>query len=346
MYRIAFIDGDGIGPEISRATRLVLDALNSMLGIGMRLVDVEAGDAALARHGRALPEESLDAIRGSDACIKAPIGESAADVIVYLRRLLDLYANIRPVKAYPGMRALSDGIDLIIVRENTEDVYSGLEYDIGSDASIAIKVTTRRACMRIAEHAFRIARKRRNGRRSVVAVHKANLLRRTDGLFARCCRDVASRYPDVRFSEMYVDACAMHLIRRPEEFDVIVTMNMYGDILSDEAAQIAGSLGAAPSANIGEGYAIFEPAHGSAPDIAGKGIANPLSLILSAGMMYEWLAGRYGDERCARASALIEACVRSILSKGIMTPDMGGRSGTMDVAHAIVEELGHTGGVG
>ncbi|MEO9364564.1 MULTISPECIES: isocitrate/isopropylmalate dehydrogenase family protein [Candidatus Nitrosocaldus] len=338
MYRIAFIEGDGIGPEISRATRVVLDALNARLGIKMRIIDVEAGDSALARYGRALPEHSLDTIRGSDACIKAPIGESAADVIVYLRRVLDLYANVRPAKAYPGMRGLRDGIDLIIVRENTEDIYSGLEYDIGSDASIAIKVTTKRACMRIAEYAFKLA-EARDGKRSVVAVHKANLLRRTDGLFARCCREVASRHQSIRFSEMYVDACAMNLIRNPEAFDVIVTMNMYGDILSDEAAQVAGSLGMAPSANIGDTYAIFEPAHGSAPDIAGKGIANPLSLILSAGMMYEWLASKHNDARCAEASKLVEVSIRSVLSKGIATPDLGGRSSTEEVADAIVEEI-------
>ncbi|GBC73654.1 Homoisocitrate dehydrogenase [archaeon HR04] len=338
MYRIAFIQGDGIGPEISRATRVVIDALNARLGIKMRMIDVEAGDSALARYGRALPEHSLDTIRGSDACIKAPIGESAADVIVYLRRALDLYANVRPAKTYPGMRGLRDGIDLIIVRENTEDIYSGLEYDIGSDASIAIKVTSKRACMRIAEYAFKLA-EARDGKRSVVAVHKANLLRRTDGLFARCCREVASKYPSIRFSEMYVDACAMNLIRNPEAFDVIVTMNMYGDILSDEAAQVAGSLGMAPSANIGDTYAIFEPAHGSAPDIAGKGIANPLSLILSAGMMYEWLASKHNDVRCARASKLVEVSICNVLSKGIATPDLGGKSSTEEVADAIAEEI-------
>ncbi len=338
MYKVAFIEGDGIGPEISRATRLVLNAVNTRLGISMVFMDVEAGDSALSRYGRALPEESLEIIRDSDACIKAPIGESAADVIVYLRRLLDLYANIRPAKTYPGVRGLKDGIDLVIVRENTEDIYSGLEYDIGDDAKIAIKVTTRRACMRIAEYAFRLA-DARNGKRSVVAVHKANLLRKTDGLFASCCREVASRYPSIRFAQLYVDACAMNLIRNPEEFDVIVTMNMYGDILSDEAAQVVGSLGIAPSANVGDEYAIFEPAHGSAPDIAGRGIANPLSLILSSGMMYEWLARRYSDGRCIEASRLIEASVSNVLSKGIMTRDLGGRSSTEDVAYAIVEEI-------
>lgn len=338
MYRIAFIQGDGIGPEISRATRVVLDALNTRLGIKMRTIDVEAGDSALARYGRALPEHSLDTIRGSDACIKAPIGESAADVIVYLRRVLDLYANVRPAKTYPGTRGLRDSIDLIIVRENTEDIYSGLEYDIGSDVSIAIKVTSKRACMRIAEYAFKLA-EARDGKRSVVAVHKANLLRRTDGLFARCCREIASKHSSIRFSEMYVDACAMNLIRNPEAFDVIVTMNMYGDILSDEAAQVAGSLGMAPSANIGDTYAIFEPAHGSAPDIAGKGIANPLSLILSAGLMYEWLASKHNDVRCAKASKLVEVSICNVLSKGIVTPDLGGKSSTEEVADAIVEEI-------
>lgn len=338
MYRIAFIEGDGIGPEISLATKKVLYALQDRMNLNLNILDVEAGDLALRKYGKALPEHSLSIIKGSDVCLKAPIGESAADVIVYLRRNLDLYANVRPAKVYPNISSLHSNIDLVIVRENTEDLYSGLEYELDANASIAVKVVTRKASLRIAEYAFRLAESR-DGKRHVTAVHKANLLRRTDGLFASCCREVAKCYPNIGFAEMYVDACAMSLIRSPWQFDVIVTGNMYGDILSDEAAQVTGSIGLAPSANIGDNYAIFEPVHGSAPDIAGKGIVNPLSFILSAGMMLNWLGIKHNDKRCLEASSMLESCVCSVLAKGIKTIDIGGSSSTQEVADAIVEEI-------
>ena len=337
MYRIAFIEGDGIGPEIARATKKVIDVISNRLNLSIQLIDVEAGDRYLKSYGRALPEHSLDIIKGVDACIKAPIGDTAADVIVYLRRTLDLYANIRPVRSVPNVNALRDDIDLIIVRENTEDLYAGLEFEF-DDACIAVKVTTRRASLRIAEYAFRLAESR-GRKRHVTAVHKANLLRKTDGLFASCCNEVAKRYANIRFTNMYVDACAMNLVRRPHEFDVIVTTNMYGDILSDEAAEVAGSIGLAASANIGDRYAIFEPAHGSAPDIAGKGIANPLSLILSASLMFDWLGVKYNDKSCIEASKMIERGVYYTLNKGMKTIDIGGSSKTDDVADAIVEYI-------
>jgi 3-isopropylmalate dehydrogenase len=269
--------------------------------------------------------------------MKAPIGESAADVIVYLRRVFDLYANIRPAKTYPNIKALKDNIDMVIVRENTEDVYAGLEYEF-EDASIAIRLTTKKASTRIAEYAFKIARFR-NIKKKVVAVHKANLLRKTDGLFSNACKEVASRHRDINFSEMYVDACAMNLIRNPEDFDVIVTTNLFGDILSDEAAQVVGSLGIAPAANIGDTFAIFEPVHGSAPDIAGRGIANPLSMILSARMMLDWLAMKNNDSRCVGVSHKVEEAVMKILEKGVKTPDIGGTNKTDQVTDAVIGEL-------
>ncbi len=338
MYRIAFIEGDGIGPEVSLATKKVLYALQDRMNLNLNILDVEAGDSALRKYGEALPEHSISIIKGTDACLKAPIGESAADVIVYLRRSLDLYANVRPAKVYPNINSLHSNIDLVIVRENTEDLYTGLEYELDATASIAVKVVTRKASLRIAEYAFKLA-EFRDGKKHVTAVHKANLLRKTDGLFASCCREVAKRYYNIGFSEMYVDACAMNLIRNPSQFDVIVTGNMYGDILSDEAAQVTGSIGLAPSANIGDNYAIFEPVHGSAPDIAGKGIVNPLSFILSAGMMLNWLGMKYNDKRCLDASSIIESCIYNVLIKGIKTVDIGGSSSTQEVADAIVEEI-------
>ena len=337
MYKIALINGDGIGPEQMSSAKEVLYALQDVYPLRLEFYELDAGDEAVKRYGKALPEHSLRMINDTHACLKAPLGASAADVIVFLRRNLDLYANVRPARSYPSIRSLKPNIDLVIVRENTEDLYSGLEYAI-NDSSIAIKVISRKASLRIADYAFRLARFRSKKKR-VHAVHKANLLRITDGLFARCCREVADSYKDVEFKEMLVDACAMNLIRSPEEFDVIVTMNMFGDILSDEAAQVVGSLGIAPSANIGDNYAIFEPVHGSAPDIAGKGIANPLSLILSSKLMLEWLADRYNDNTCKDAANTIEHAVEQVLLKGIKTPDIDGNNTTAEVTKALIKAI-------
>ncbi len=337
MYRLALIPGDGIGPEQSRATLSVLERVQDRYGLSFEVTEVEAGDSSVRKTGKALPEESFQTIRKSDVCLKAPVGQSAADVIVFLRQKLDLYANVRPAKVYPGIPALKENTDLVIVRENTEDVYAGLEYEM-QDASFAVRLITRKASMRIADYAFRIARFR-NMKRSVVAVHKANLLRKTDGLFVAACREVAAKYPEIKFSEMLVDACSMNLIRNPEEFDVLVTTNLFGDILSDEAAQVVGSLGIAPSGNIGENFAIFEPVHGSAPDIAGKGIANPLSLVLSARMMLDWLSIKNSDKKCRDAAVGIEDAVVNVLKKSIRTPDIGGSNKTDEVTRAILSEL-------
>ena len=337
MYRLAIISGDGIGPEISKAARSVLQLIHDKYDVKFEITDVEAGDSVIKKDGMALPDHSFQAIRNSDVCMKAPIGESAADVVVYLRRTFDLYANIRPVKSYPNIQSLKDNIDMVIVRENTEDVYAGLEYEF-QNACIAIRLTTKKASIRIAEYAFNLA-KFRNKMKSVTSVHKANLLRKTDGLFSSSCREVSEKYADIKFNEMYVDACAMNLIRNPESFDVIVTTNLFGDILSDEAAQVVGSLGIAPAANIGDSFAMFEPVHGSAPDIAGKGIANPFSMILSARMMLDWLALNNNDSKCIVAAQKIETAVIKVLVKGIKTQDIGGNYRTDDVTNAILDEL-------
>lgn len=239
--------------------------------------------------------------------MKAPVGESAADVIVVLRRILNLYANIRPAKSYPNMPALKDNIDLVVVRENTEDLYTGMEFEVGNTA-IALRTISEDASKRIAKYAFLTATQR-NLKMKVTCVHKSNVMRKTDGLFARSCSEVAKQFPKVSFEQMYVDACAMNLIRQPESFDVIVTTNLFGDILSDEAAQVVGGLGMAPAANIGDDFALFEPVHGAAFDIAGKQAANPSSFILSAKMMFDWLGMKNNDKNCFEVAKKLESSV-------------------------------------
>lgn len=337
MYNISLITGDGIGPEISESVTDVLHAVHDRLGVKFSIQELAAGDGALESTGAALPGETVKAIQDSDACLKAPVGESAADVIVVLRRTLDLYANVRPAKSYPHMRAIHDGIDMVIVRENTEDLYAGKEF-VSDGHAVALRIISESASRRIAEYAFGEAR-RRGGRRRVTCVHKSNVMRVTDGLFSTACSEVAGRYPDVEFDQMYVDACAMNLIRRPEEFDVIVTTNLFGDILSDESSQVAGGLGMAPAANIGDDFAIFEPVHGAAFDIAGRQEANPSSFILSAKMMLDWLAQRHADPDCSRAAGLLERAVHDAVRDGAGTRDMGGRSTTREFTSGVVSRL-------
>ncbi|MEK6866612.1 MAG: isocitrate/isopropylmalate family dehydrogenase, partial [Thermoproteota archaeon] len=243
MYRISLITGDGIGPELSNSAVSVLNAISDKLDLKFDIAKLQAGDTALKETGYALPDETISTIKKSDACLKAPVGESAADVIVVLRRMLDLYANIRPAKSYPHMPALRDDIDMVIVRENTEDLYTGKEFSLG-DAAVALRVISEYASKRIAKYAFEIA-KQRNSMKKVTCVHKSNVMRLTDGLFAKSCSEIAKNYPDILFEQMYVDACAMNLIRQPEQFDVIVTTNLFGDILSDESSQVVGGLGMA-----------------------------------------------------------------------------------------------------
>ncbi|HWY36045.1 MAG TPA: isocitrate/isopropylmalate family dehydrogenase, partial [Nitrosopumilaceae archaeon] len=229
MYQIALITGDGIGPEISESVIKVLETVNDKFDLKIKIEKLEAGDSALKKTGKALPESTLESVKKSNACLKAPVGESAADVIIVLRRMLNLYANIRPAKSYPNMPALKDNIDLVIVRENTEDLYTGMEFDIGNTA-VALRTISEDASKRIAKYAFLMAGQR-NQKRKVTCVHKSNVMRKTDGLFARSCGDIAKDFQDIHFEQMYVDACAMNLIRQPEAFDVIVTTNLFGDIL-------------------------------------------------------------------------------------------------------------------
>jgi 3-isopropylmalate dehydrogenase len=337
MYQISLITGDGIGPDLSESVIAVLETIHDKIGLQLKIEQLFAGDAALKKFGQALPDETLQSIKKSDACMKAPVGESAADVIVVLRRMLDLYANIRPAKSYPGMNSLKDNIDLVIVRENTEDLYMGKEFEI-ANAAVAFRIISENASKKIAKYAFDMARQRQ-GKKRVTCVHKSNVMRKTDGLFSQVCADVAKQYPDIEFEQMYVDACAMNLIRRPESFDVIVTTNLFGDILSDEAAEVVGGLGMAPAANIGDDFALFEPVHGAAFDIAGKGIANPSSFILSAKMMFEWLGAKHKDKKCIEAAGKVESAVYGVVKKGIKTQDIGGTKTTKEFTKEIVSLL-------
>jgi 3-isopropylmalate dehydrogenase len=333
-YTIALLEGDGIGPEISSAAIGVLRALEAPFGVSFEVTKVPAGDRCKAEKGEALPDSSISAIKNSDACFKAPVGDTAAETIVRLRQMLNLYANIRPSKNLPNVPALKPGIDFVIVRENTECLYKGMEFEFEGGV-VALRTITRRASARIAAYAFDMAERRRS--KEVVAVHKSNVLRKSDGLFAQVCRETAAQHPSVSFSEMLVDSAAMNLIRIPERFDIIVTTNMYGDILSDEAAQLVGGLGLAPSANIGEDFAIFEPVHGAAPDIAGKGQANPIAMILTGCMMLEWLSEKRKDSACAEAALSVRAAVDRALESGIKTPDLGGTTTTSEMGAAIAK---------
>jgi len=337
-YRVAVIPGDGVGPELTEATLKVLEAVEEKFNLNFEFVFLEAGDSCLEKHGVALPEETIEAIKRAHVCLKGPVGETAADVIVKLRIMLDLYANIRPIKSYAGAPCIRDDIDLVIVRENTEDVYRGIEFVLDDEVAVALRVITRRGCERIVRKAFTLA-ELRNKKRMVTAVHKANVMRKTCGLFAEVCRKVAKEYPHISFNEQYVDAAAMRLIKEPQNYDVIVTTNMFGDILSDEAAQLVGGLGMAPGGNIGDNYAIFEPIHGSAPTRVGKHTANPCSMILAAKMMVEWLGQRYGDKKCIEAAQAIDMGVADAIRKALTVPDLGGSLTTIEMGEAIAEEI-------
>ncbi len=336
-YEIALIPGDGIGPELTETTLCVMDAVKKKFGLSLEFIKLDAGDACLKKTGVALPEKTVEAIRGSSACLKGPVGETAADVIVKLRMMFDLYANIRPIKAYPRVPCHRGDIDLVIVRENTEGLYKGYEFMVGDDA-VALRVITRRGSERIARKAFDIVLQR-NGKLRVTAVHKSNVLRKTCGLFAEVCREVAKNYPKVRFNEQYVDAASMRLVKEPQAYDVIVTTNLFGDILSDEAAQLVGGLGMAPGANIGDGFALFEPVHGAAPTRVGKHTANPCSMILASKMMLEWLGEKHKDAICAKAAAAVERGIVEALSKGLSVPDLGGKLTTIQMGEAIAAEI-------
>jgi len=337
MYKISLISGDGIGPELAESAISVLNTINDKFDLKFEITKLSAGDKALAETGNALPYETINKIKQSDACMKAPVGESAADVIVVLRRMLDLYANIRPAKSYPHMPALRDDVDMVIVRENTEDLYTGKEFSLGNSA-VALRIISENASKRIAKYAFEIATQR-DAVKKVTCVHKSNVMRITDGLFAKSCTEISKDYPNITFEEMYVDACAMNLIRQPEKFDVIVTTNLFGDILSDESSQVVGGLGMAPAANIGDDFALFEPVHGAAFDIAGKNIANPSSFLLSIKMMLDWLGNKHSDSKCIEVGQKLESTIFNLVKLGVKTKDIGGNMSTSEFTKQITDNM-------
>jgi len=327
-YCVTLIPGDGIGPEVIEATRRVLEAT------GVRFDwDVQHAGAAVAeREGTPLPETVLDSIRANGVALKGPvttpIGSGFRSVNVGIRKALDLYANVRPALTLPGLPGARPNVDLIVVRENTEGLYVGIEHEVIPDvAAEATRIITRRASERVIRYAFEYAR--RNGRREVTAVHKANILKTTSGLFLKVAREVAAQYPEIECNEMIVDNTCMQLVMRPEQFDVIVTTNLFGDIISDLCAGLVGGLGLAPGANIGKDAAIFEAVHGTAPDIAGQGKANPCALLLGAAQMLDHL-GKPDD-----ATRLRAAVVATLEAKDSLTPDLGGSGNTMSFARAI-----------
>jgi len=334
-FLVALIQGDGIGPEIVVKSKKILSRLNELYSLPIEYVEVEAGDRALARYGEALPKDSLKAIEKADMILKGPVGESAADVVVKLRQMYDMYANLRPAKSLPNVETKFGNVDILVVRENTEDLYKGFEYIATEGVTIGMKIITWKASVRIAQVALNQALKRR---KKVTCVHKANVMRVTDGLFAEACRSVLKGKVD--YSEMYVDAAAANLVRNPQMFDVIVTENVYGDILSDEAGQIAGSLGISPSANIGDSKALFEPVHGAAFDIAGKNIANPTAFLLSVAMMFDRMFELSNDQRYLKAAeSLRNAIYRVYEEKKKLTPDVGGNATTDEMIDEIYMKL-------
>ena len=326
-YQIAIVPGDGIGREVMEATLFVLDSL----GIDFDYVYGEAGDECLEKTGTALPAETLEIIRNADACLFGAAGETAADVIVKIRQEMKMFANLRPVKAYPNTNSLSDDIDFMIVRENTEGMYIADEEEFTDEGAVARRIITREAEKRIIDYAFNYAVE--NNKSKVTAVHKANVLKKSDGLFKEIFYEVAGDYPDIATEDFYVDATAMYLITQPENFEVIVTTNLFGDILSDEGAGLVGGLGLIPSANIGEDAALFEPVHGSAPDIAGKGIANPIAMMLSSIMMLRYI----GESEAA--DKFDKAILKVLTDANILTGDLGGNASTMEVAEAVKNNL-------
>jgi isocitrate dehydrogenase (NAD+) len=331
MYTITLIPGDGIGPEVTEATRRVIEAT----GVAITWDIQNAGENVMAECGTPLPAAVLDSIRKNHVAIKGPIttpvGTGFRSVNVALRKELDLYANVRPCKTFAGVPARYTDVNLVIVRENTEDLYAGIEHMVGEDAAETIKIITRKGSERIVRYAFDYAR--REGRRRVTAVHKANIMKCTDGLFLATARDVAAKYPDIAFDDMIVDAMCMKLVQDPTQYDVMVMPNLYGDILSDLCSGLVGGLGVAPGANIGEGLALFEPVHGSAPKRAGQNIINPTATMLSGVLMLRHI----GE---TAAADTMENAIAAVLAEGrTVTYDLKGTAKTSEYADAIIAKM-------
>ena len=328
---ITLIPGDGIGPEVVDATVKVLEVMR----LPFQYEWCEAGSEIVNKYGTNLPRETIESALKNGVALKGPtgtvVGGGLPSANVALRKALDLYASLRPVKSIPGIRTRYENVDLIVVRENTEDLYSGLEHIVVPGIVESLKIITEKASTRIARFAFELAR--RQGRKKVSAIHKANIMKLSDGLFLDCCRRVAREFPELTYEEVIVDNLCMQLVRNPEKYDVLLLENLYGDIVSDLCAGLVGGLGVVPGGNIGDQTAVFEAVHGTAPDIAGKGLANPTALLLSAVMMLQWL-GFAGE------AARLEKAILGMYAEGrVRTGDLGGKATTLEVTRAIIEAL-------
>ena len=332
-HTVTLIPGDGIGPEVSAAARRAVDAT----GVKIDWEVAELNPDIILKTGQSLPQHVVDSLERTGIGLKAPVTTPIAggytSVNVALRKRLDLYANVRPVRSLPGLitRFSDVNIDMVIFRENTEDLYSGLEHEVIPDVVTSLKVITRAASIRIAETAFRFATQER--RKKVAAIHKANIMKLADGLFLRCCREVAQRHPHIEYKELIVDNASMQLVIRPEQFDILLLPNLYGDIVSDLAAGLVGGLGVVPGANLGENHAVFEAVHGSAPDIAGKGIANPTAMMFSAVMMLAHLREQAAADRLRTAVEKVYA------DKRHLPPDVGGAAGTEEFTESVIAAM-------
>src|SRR6267142_122984 len=330
-HRVTLIPGDGIGPEVSAAVLRIIEAVGVRIEWDRFIVGGRAQDLA----GASLPEEVIDSVRRNQVALKGPVatpvGGGFESVNVRLRKILDLYANLRPVRNLPGVESRFGDVDLVIVRENTEGLYSGLEHEVVPGVVESLKIITEKASTRIAVFAFEFSRK--YGRKKVTAVHKANIMKKSDGLFLECFRRVAVNYPDIEHDEKIVDNTCMQLVMNPYQFDVLLMENLYGDIVSDLAAGLVGGLGVVPSANLGEKAALFEAVHGTAPDIAGKNLANPTALLMSAIMMLRHIGERAAGDR-------IEAALNKVLEeRKTLTRDLGGKATTTEFTDAIIRVL-------
>lgn len=331
-YKVTIIPGDGIGPEVADATKAVINAT----GLEIEWIEKHAGAEMVNRHGTPLPDETLDAIKENRFALKGPIGTPIGtgfrSVNVELRKRLDLYANFRPAKTIPGIKTRHEDVDLIVIRENTEGLYSGLEHMVVPGIVESQRVITEKGSERIIQAAFKIAR--RYNRKKVTVVHKANILKMSDGLFLEVAREVSRQYPQIEYDEAIVDATAMKLVMDPSQFDVLVMENLFGDIISDLTSGLIGGLGVAPSANLGDDYAVFEAVHGSAPDIAGKGVANPTALLLSGALMLQQMGEPEAAERIRKA-------VTKVIGEGKRTTkDLGGPCNTKEYVEALIETMG------
>jgi isocitrate dehydrogenase (NAD+) len=335
--KVVLIPGDGIGPNISIAVKKIVEAS----GAEIDWVERQAGLAALEEGPDVLPESTLEAIKEHKVALKGPcttpIGEGFTSVNVQLRKTLDLYCAIRPVRNLKGIFTRYSGVDLVIIRENTEGLYSGVENIVTPGVVMSMKVATEKACLRIAEKAFKYARLR--GRKKVTVFHKANIMKLTDGLFIKKSREVSEKYPDIQYQEMIIDAGCMKIVQDPTQFDILLLENLYGDLMSDLCAGLVGGLGVVPGSNIGDNCAVFEAVHGSAPDIAGLDIANPLALLMSCVMMLNYLADNEGRDYYAQCASKIRKAYNKAVAEGATTRDLGGGLGTHEFADAVIERL-------